>query len=104
MATAPTIDGFDPAKPADANRAPFKAVTFKDGGLTDSATLIWSGDTLLDLDRYQALKMTVKTIGGNRLPLHRGRRLQRQEPRGLEVAAVRHETERRHPVINEGHA
>lgn len=43
--------------PADAKRAPIKAVTFKGGGLTDSGTL-------MDLDRYQALKMTVKTIGG----------------------------------------
>ena len=35
-----------------------------------------------------------------RLPLHRGRRVQQQESRGLEVAAVRHETEHRHPVTS----
>jgi hypothetical protein len=63
IAVVPAIDAFDPAKPADANRAPIKAVTFKDAGLTDSGTLIWSGDTLLDLERFQALKMTPKTIG-----------------------------------------
>lgn len=80
----PTSDGFEPAdaNPADAaakraaaadaakraaavKRAPIKAVTFKDGGLTDSGTLIWSGDTLMDLERYQALKMTPKTIGAD---------------------------------------
>ena len=47
---------------ATVKRAPIKAVTFKDGGLTDSGTLIWSGDTLMDPERYQALKMTPKTI------------------------------------------
>ncbi|MGB2820063.1 MAG: hypothetical protein WBF17_03720, partial [Phycisphaerae bacterium] len=26
---------------------------------------IWSGDTLMDLERNQALKMTVKTVGGS---------------------------------------
>jgi hypothetical protein len=39
-------------------------ITFKDNGLTNNAMQIWSGDTLMDLDRYQALKMTVKTIDG----------------------------------------
>ena len=43
--------------------APFKAITIKSDGLTDSETLIWSGDTLMDLDRFQALKMSVKNIG-----------------------------------------
>jgi hypothetical protein len=65
VAVVPAIDTFDPAKPADANRAPFKALTFKDAGLTDSAALIWSGDMLLDLDRFQALKMTPRTIGAS---------------------------------------
>jgi hypothetical protein len=60
----PAIEAFDPAKSADANRAPFKAVTFKDDGITDSETLIWSGYTLLDLDRFQALKLKPKTIAG----------------------------------------
>ena len=63
VTVVPAIDAFDPAKPVDASRAPIKAITFKDGGLTDSGTLIWSADTLMDLDRFQALKMTVKTIG-----------------------------------------
>jgi hypothetical protein len=65
VAVVPAIDEFDPAKPADANRAPIKAVTFKDGGLTDLETLIWSGDTLLDLDRFQALKLTPRTLAGS---------------------------------------
>jgi hypothetical protein len=54
------VDAFDPAKKADSRKAPFKEITFKDGGLTDSATSLWSGDTLLNLGRGEALKMTVK--------------------------------------------
>ncbi len=65
VAAVPAIEAFDPAKPADANRAPIKVVNFKDGGLTDSGTLIWSDDILMDLNRFQALKMTPKTIGGS---------------------------------------
>jgi hypothetical protein len=40
-------------------------ITFKDQGMTDDAFRIWSGDTLMDLSRYQALKMTFKTLGGS---------------------------------------
>ena len=39
-------------------------MTFKDKGRTDAVTWIWSGDTLMDLDRYQALKMVLKTFDG----------------------------------------
>ena len=34
VALVPTIEAFDPAKPVDAGRAPFKEITFKDGGKT----------------------------------------------------------------------
>lgn len=33
------------------------------GFLALAAALLWSGDTLMDLDRFQALKMTSKSIG-----------------------------------------
>ena len=56
----PTVEAFDPAKPVDVSRAPFKEITFKDGAQTNSNTMFWSGDTLLDLGRMEALKMTVK--------------------------------------------
>ncbi len=62
VAVVPTSEAFDPAKPTDANRAPFKAITLKDGGLTDAATLLWSGDILMDLERFQALKMSLKSV------------------------------------------
>ena len=60
----PEIEAFDPEKPRDANRAQLKKLTFKDQGKTDDAFWIWSGDTLMDLDKNQALKMMLKTITG----------------------------------------
>jgi len=59
------IDEFTPDKKISPGRAHIKEVTFKDKGLTGVGTWIWSGDTLMDLSRYQALKMTVRTIGGS---------------------------------------
>ncbi|NQU21588.1 MAG: hypothetical protein HQ567_09920 [Candidatus Nealsonbacteria bacterium] len=50
---------MNPGRPA------FTRITLKDKGLTSDASRIWSGVTLMDLDRYQALKMTVKKIGGD---------------------------------------
>jgi len=59
------IDEFTPDKKTDARRARIKGMTFKDQGRTGDAQWIWSGDVLMDLARYQALKMTVKAIGGS---------------------------------------
>ncbi|MFN9026686.1 MAG: hypothetical protein ACK5VX_10900, partial [Akkermansiaceae bacterium] len=49
VAMVPSVDVFDPAKPVDANKAPFKEITFKEGGKTDDGLRMWTGDTLLDL-------------------------------------------------------
>ena len=57
-----TINGFKIGKDKDPGRAPFGRVTFKDGGKTDSESRIWTGDTLVDLGRGQALKMTVSPV------------------------------------------
>ena len=64
VAAVASIAAFDPAKPANPAGVPFKEITFKDGGLTADPLWIWSGDTLMDLDRYQALKMTPRSLGG----------------------------------------
>ena len=65
VAVVPSVEAFDPAKPAGANNAPFKAITFNPDGSTDDPLRLWTGDTLLDLQSdvhrpLQALKMTVK--------------------------------------------
>jgi hypothetical protein len=64
VAVVPVIEAYRPEKPSDAHRSPFKEITFLDGGGTDAAGRIWSGDTLMDLDRLQALKMVARTIDG----------------------------------------
>jgi len=48
----------------DPKSIPFTKVTFKDGGETDSQLLIWTGDTLMNLDRNDVLKMTIKPENG----------------------------------------
>ena len=58
------IDEFTPEKKTRPRRPPFTEMTFKDNGRTGQAVYIWSGDTLMDLDRYQALKMKVKRFDG----------------------------------------
>jgi len=59
VGVVPTVAAFDPDKPV-AGRPPFREITFRDGGQTDAATILWSGDTLLDLGRGVALRMMVK--------------------------------------------
>ncbi|MGB0760960.1 MAG: hypothetical protein ACPGPS_15560, partial [Rubripirellula sp.] len=57
------IKDFDPAgKNENPRNAPFATITFKPDGKTSEALWAWSGDVLMDLDRYQALKMQVKQI------------------------------------------
>ncbi len=42
----------------------FNAISFKEGGKTDSAERIWSGDILMDLNSSQALRITTKKMNG----------------------------------------
>ena len=60
------MEEFDPAKKFGRARNPlFDAITFKEDGSTDDTTWIWSADILMDLNRYQALKITPKTLAGS---------------------------------------
>jgi hypothetical protein len=56
------IDDFTPDKRLNPRGAKFATISFKDNGDTDNATRLWSGDTLMDLTRYEALKMKTMTI------------------------------------------
>jgi hypothetical protein len=56
------IDEFTPDKQLNSRGAKFATISFKDNGKTDQATRLWSGDTLMELTRYEALKMKIKTI------------------------------------------
>ncbi|MDA0838855.1 MAG: DUF6288 domain-containing protein [Planctomycetota bacterium] len=57
-----TVDEFKIQKKMDPGRSPFTTITFKDGGETDNAKRLWTGDTLIDVGRGEALKMAVKQV------------------------------------------
>lgn len=60
-----TVDAFEPgAEMAVVENANLKQVNLKDGGKTDDDSLIWSGDTLMDLAKKQAQQMELKKVGG----------------------------------------
>ncbi len=65
VAEVEQISDFNPEdKIQKARRPTFTTITFKDDGKTDSPTRVWSGDTLMDIDKYQALKLKNQSIGG----------------------------------------
>jgi len=55
---------FDPAKPKESNRAPFQTLNLKAGGSTDDPLVIWSGQTLMDLRKNEALTMRMEKLKG----------------------------------------
>ncbi len=57
-----TIDEFTPDRRLNPRGAKIAGINFKDNGETDEVTRLWSSDTLMDLTRYEALKMKIKTI------------------------------------------
>lgn len=42
----------------------FSTLSLKVNGTTETPTLLWSGETLMDLSNYQALKMVPKSVAG----------------------------------------
>lgn len=55
---------FDAAKPKEANRAPMQTLELKADGTTGDPLVIWSGNTLMDLHKNEALQMRVESVGG----------------------------------------
>lgn len=64
VTTVADAEAFKPEAKTTAGSAPFKEIALKDNGETDNILRIWSGDMLMDLNRNEALRMTVKNIGG----------------------------------------
>jgi hypothetical protein len=60
----PAIESFLPAKPVKPKRASFTQLTFQSDGMTSEATMVWSGAHLMDLTRYEALRIEPRTIEG----------------------------------------
>ena len=57
----PAIEAFDPAKPSrPAHTLPYREMTFQNDGKTAAPLRLWTGDTLLDLEQRQVLKLTLK--------------------------------------------
>jgi hypothetical protein len=62
VAQVNAVEDFDPQAKPNPGRSPLKNIRFHDNGTTDSPNWIWSGDTLMDLDHSQALKITPRSI------------------------------------------
>lgn len=61
---AATPADFDPAKPKEANRAPIQTLELKPDGSTNNPLIIWSGSTLMDLRKNEALQMRIECLNG----------------------------------------
>lgn len=59
-----TVKDFTPDTRLNPRGARFAGISFKENGDTDSVMRLWSGDTLMDLTRYEALQMKIKDIDG----------------------------------------
>lgn len=57
--------GKDIPKTIGRSRRPLRELTLKAGGRTDSPTRLWSGNILMNLSRYEALRMIHKKIDGD---------------------------------------
>lgn len=57
-----SLSDFDPTKPREANRAPIQELTLKPDGRTNDLLWLWSGNTLMNLRRNEALEMRVEKL------------------------------------------
>jgi len=81
-----SVDDFDPsAKDGKVRRPLFESRTFKDDGTTDEPIWIWSGDWLMDLDNYRALRTRTKTVDGTEYLFVESGNFNRKEEHGTEV-------------------
>lgn len=64
IAQVAKVDEFDPKKKTRVNRSIFSEMTFNNHGKTNSPVFVWSKNTLMDLTKFQALKMTSHNIQG----------------------------------------
>ena len=64
VALVEDMEDFEPGQGSDPRRAPVRSLVFRDDGTTDDPRWIWSGDMLMDLDQYAALRITPRTIDG----------------------------------------
>jgi hypothetical protein len=60
------VDEFEPGVDLkDGGKAPLAGISLKAEGKTEKPLVVWTGDTLVDLDKYQALKIELANLNGN---------------------------------------
>lgn len=59
-----TLDEFDPEKRLNPRSVKLGSMDFRTDGSTNSVTHIWSGNMLMDLTKYEALRMVVRQFNG----------------------------------------
>jgi hypothetical protein len=65
VAQVANVDEFKPGDgSASAQSTGFQKISLKSDGKTDQETFMWSGDMLMDLQKLQALKMSIEKVGG----------------------------------------
>ena len=64
IAQVAEIGDFDPAAKLNRGRPIFSAMTFESDAKTGDPVWAWSGDVLMDLTKFQALRMEVREIRG----------------------------------------
>ena len=57
-----TFGEFKIQKKMDPGRAPFRSITFNDGGKTDNPKRLWTGNILINVGRDEALKLTIRQV------------------------------------------
>ncbi|MBT3294872.1 MAG: hypothetical protein HN383_06350 [Verrucomicrobia bacterium] len=58
------VPGQELAKELPRGRPPFKEIIIKEGGRTSEDSILWSGDRMMNLSRFEALRMVFKQIDG----------------------------------------
>lgn len=66
VAVVPDLGEFSPDGSHNTRGAPFTSLTLKDDGLTDDDYRIWSGDMLMDIENFQAMRTHLHTEDGVR--------------------------------------
>ena len=65
IAQVADVADFDPAaRLGKIRKVPFTEISFEGRGKTADPLWVWSGDTLMDLGRYEALKIVPRTLRG----------------------------------------
>lgn len=82
IATVNAVEDFKPKGKNSLGRALFKTIELRAEGSTDSDSYLWSGNTLMDIDRWQALKINSQTTEGGDYLFIEGGGFSKKNPMG----------------------